>query len=49
MNNLGNALLQKQEIAGAIEQYQDALKIDPNYAKAHSNFGTALANSGKGQ
>jgi tetratricopeptide (TPR) repeat protein/serine/threonine protein kinase len=40
--NLGNALLGKKDLDGAIREYRAALEIDPNYAMAHSNLGNAL-------
>ena len=46
--NLGNALL---EIPGrmpdAIQEYQTALRIYPNYAEAHNNLGALLLQSGR--
>ncbi len=44
--NLGNALLQKGQVENAIVQYQEVLKIQPNYADAHYNLGNALLKKG---
>ncbi len=41
-NNLGNALLKKGQIDEAISQYQEAIRMKPNYAEAHYNLGGAL-------
>jgi Flp pilus assembly protein TadD len=46
-NNLGGALLVRGEIDEAIEQLQEALRIDPRHAEAHSNLGVALARRGR--
>ena len=40
--NLGNALLAKKDLKGAIREYQAALKINPDYLVAHNNLGVAL-------
>jgi len=39
--------LQKRQFAEAIAQYQQALALDPNSAKAHNNLGIALSQSGQ--
>lgn len=41
--NLGNALRERGLLSEAIEQYQKALIVKPNYAEAHNNYGSALA------
>jgi tetratricopeptide (TPR) repeat protein len=41
-NNLGAALEQRGEVAAAIEHFQTAVQIKPNYARAHNNLGVAL-------
>lgn len=46
-NNLGNALLQKGRVNEAIAQFNEALKIDPNYAVGQSNLGNALLRIGR--
>jgi hypothetical protein len=46
-NNLGNALQDEGRFPEAIEQYKQALQIDPNYADAHNDMGNALYRSGK--
>jgi len=45
--NSGNSLLQKGQIADAIERYQEALNDDPNYAEAHRGLANALERQGK--
>ena len=45
--NSGNALLQKGQIADAIERYQEALSDDPGYAEAHRGLANALDRQGK--
>jgi len=45
--NSGNSLLQKGQIADAIERYQEALNDDPNYAEAHRGLANALDRQGK--
>lgn len=45
-NNLGGALENKGEVDSAIQEYQIALLISPNYAIAHYNLGVALAKKG---
>jgi tetratricopeptide (TPR) repeat protein len=46
-NNLGNALALQGRFDEAIDQFQRALKIDPNDADAAYNLGNALAQQGK--
>jgi protein O-mannosyl-transferase len=46
-NNLGNALLQKGQVDEALEQFQKALEINPNYAQANYNLGVALFQKGE--
>jgi tetratricopeptide (TPR) repeat protein len=45
-NNLGSALENKGEVDSAIQEYQIALLISPNYAIVHYNLGIALAKKG---
>jgi Tfp pilus assembly protein PilF len=45
-NNLGGALLMQNAVNEAIDQLQEALRIDPGHAEAHSNLGVALARQG---
>ena len=45
--NSGKSLLQKGQIADAIERYQEALGADPNYAEAHRGLANALERQGK--
>jgi protein O-mannosyl-transferase len=46
-NNLGDYLYNKGHIKEAIEHYQKAIQIDPNYAEAQNNLGAALAAEGR--
>jgi tetratricopeptide (TPR) repeat protein len=46
-NNWGNALLKLGRPAEAIEQYQQALRIQPDYAESQYNWGNALVNTGQ--
>jgi len=36
--NLGNALLKAGKLEGAIEQYEQALRIKPDYAEVDNNI-----------
>jgi eukaryotic-like serine/threonine-protein kinase len=40
-NNLGNALLDKKDVEGAIKHYRKALDINPRLAQAYCNLGIA--------
>jgi tetratricopeptide (TPR) repeat protein len=42
-NNLGNVLDAEGRTAEAVAQFEEALRIDPSFAEAHSNLGNALA------
>jgi Flp pilus assembly protein TadD len=46
-NNLGGALLVRGEIDEAVEELQQALRLDPTHAEAHSNLGVALTRRGR--
>ena len=46
-NTLGIALRQAGRVQDAIAQYEQALRIKPDFAEAHSNLGIALAQTGK--
>ena len=46
-NNLGTALVAKGQMDEAIRQYQEALRLKPDYADAHCNLGAALARKAK--
>jgi Flp pilus assembly protein TadD len=46
-DNLGNVLIQTGRVSEAIEQYEQALKINPDDAKAHYNLGTAFGRTGR--
>lgn len=45
--SLGNALLRKGRTSEAIDQFTEALRIDPDYAEAHNNLGYALLVTGR--
>jgi Flp pilus assembly protein TadD len=42
-NNLGIALYRKGRVGEAIRQFQEALKLKPNYTDAHNNLDAVLA------
>jgi tetratricopeptide (TPR) repeat protein len=42
LNNLGTALLDQGDLAKAIDCYQEAIRIDPEFVTAHANLGFAL-------
>jgi tetratricopeptide (TPR) repeat protein len=46
-NNLGNAYSKKGLTAEAIEEYKEAMRLNPNYAKANNNLGFAYYNQGR--
>jgi tetratricopeptide (TPR) repeat protein len=41
-NNLGVALKQRGDLAGAIAEFRTALRLNPNYVDVHENLGNAL-------
>jgi tetratricopeptide (TPR) repeat protein len=45
--DLGNTLLEQGELAGAEKEFAEAAGINPRYADAQYNWGTALAMQGK--
>ena len=45
-NGLGSALVDQERLPEAIEQFRDAIRIEPTYPKAHVNLGRALYRSG---
>jgi tetratricopeptide (TPR) repeat protein len=47
--NMGNALAQVGRLQDAVEHYEQALRIKPDYATAHYNLGVALAQLGQMQ
>src|SRR6266403_578887 len=44
---LGLELAYRGKFAGAIEHFQQALRLNPYYAEAHNNWGAALAQQGQ--
>ena len=46
-NNLGVVLAGAKDAAGAMNQYQQALRINPEYAEAHANLGHELLRAGQ--
>lgn len=46
-NFLGNAMLQRNELPRAIAYYEDAIRLDPNFAAAHYNLAGVLAGQGR--
>lgn len=47
LHNLGNALMDSGRIPEAIEHYEQALRINPDFADAHYNLGLALKSLGR--
>jgi Tfp pilus assembly protein PilF len=45
--NLGFALIDAGDLAAGIEQYNEALRINPNSAETHNALGTALIKQGR--
>ena len=45
--SLGNALLRKGRTSEAIDQFTEALRINPDYAETHNNLGYALLVTGR--
>jgi Flp pilus assembly protein TadD len=46
-NNLGTALFDQGQVDAAVDQYQDALGIEPGYAECYNNLGVALDKKGQ--
>ncbi len=46
-NNLGNTLLEKDQIDEAMVHYQKAIQLKPGYADAHNNLANMLAKKGQ--
>jgi tetratricopeptide (TPR) repeat protein len=44
---LGDALLRQGKLNEAIDQYQKAIRLKPDYANSHNNLGIALARKGQ--
>jgi len=47
MNNLGLALAEEGQLDAAIQEYQEAVRIEPNVADLRNNLGIALAEKGQ--
>ena len=47
--DLGATLRQQGKVQEAMEQYEQALRLDPDYAEAHNDLGSALMGQGKVQ
>ena len=45
--SLGNAFVEKGRTSEAIDEYKQALQVDPDYAEAHNNLGSALLLTGR--
>jgi tetratricopeptide (TPR) repeat protein len=45
--NAGNLLLEAGDFAGAIERFETAIELDPDYPEAHHNLGVALRRMGR--
>lgn len=46
-NNLGVALARQGRLAEAIAEYNEALRIQPDFSEAHNNLGNALVREGR--
>jgi tetratricopeptide (TPR) repeat protein len=46
-NNLGTILLKVGYASDAIEQFEQALRLNPDFAEAHNNLGLALTRTGQ--
>ncbi len=44
---LGDALCKKGQLDAAITEYQEAIRLHPQYAEVHNNLGTALLQKGR--
>jgi protein O-GlcNAc transferase len=47
--NLGYLLVQKGDLDGAIAEWREAARLDPQYAPPHANLGEALESKGDTQ
>ena len=45
--NAGNQLLQRGQIADAVDQYVEAIAADPGYTEAHAQLAVAYARQGR--
>ncbi|MEM5384678.1 tetratricopeptide repeat protein [Paraburkholderia phymatum] len=49
LNNLGNMLREHGRLEEAIARYQEAVRLQVDYAEAHNNLGNALREAGRAQ
>ncbi|HET9800120.1 MAG TPA: tetratricopeptide repeat protein, partial [Chthoniobacterales bacterium] len=47
LNNLGVLQIEKGDVDGAIEKYEQSLRLNPDYPEAHYNLGNALLHQGR--
>ncbi len=46
-SNLGYALMETGQVEEAVGHFKEALRLNPNYARAHCYLGSALARLGR--
>ena len=46
-NNLGNVLRDQSQLTAAVAQYQEAVRLNPDFAPAHNNLGNVLKDQGE--
>jgi protein O-mannosyl-transferase len=46
-NNMGNALAKRNRMDEAVDHFETALKINPDFIECHNDFGVALADHGR--
>jgi len=47
MVNVANRLLEAGDLSGAIERYETAIRLDPDFPEAHHNLGVAYKRAGR--
>ena len=47
LNNLGVVQVEKGDVEGAMDKYQQSLRLNPDYPEAHYNLGNALLHQGR--